>query len=224
MSDNSTTPKPKMALWKKVLIGVGVFFVAMVILGLLVGEDKAQDEGKGTSSEPTTSESETAEPATPLAPPPAASPAPPAVPAGKTLATPESRCESTAPASPFAIRSTTVNVGEIAGRAGTSAKVTIAYTGTVPETGTVLWSLLANNPKGEQVQLGYKTLDGERIAYFWLPFGEGQQHNMDGFADTSTPGEITMVMPQAALDALGDTWWWSSVINVDGEDVSTCGG
>lgn len=66
-----------MALWKKLLIGVGVFFVAMVILGLLVGEDTAEDEGKGTfteptTSEPTTSESETPEPATPLQPEPEA--------------------------------------------------------------------------------------------------------------------------------------------------------
>lgn len=215
--------KPKMALWKKLLIGLGVFFVAMVILGLLVGEDTAEDEGRGTFTEPTTSESETTEPATPLAPPPS-TPALPAVPAGKTLATPESRCESAASATPLAIRSTTVSVGEIAGRAGTSAKVTITYDGQLPETGSVLWSLLANNPKGEQVQLGWKTVDGQRSAYFWFPFSQGQQHNMDGFADTSTPGEITMVMPQAALDALGDTWWWSSVLNVDGEDISTCGG
>lgn len=218
------TAKPKMALWKKLLIGIGVFFVAMVILGMLVSEDTAEDEGKGTFTEPTTSASETTEPATPLAPTTTTEPAPVTPPAGKTLAGAESRCESTAPGTPLAIRSTTVTVGEIAGRAGTSARVTIVYEGQLPETGTVLWSLLASNPDGEQVQLGYKTLDGERIGYFWFPFSEGQQHNMDGFADTSTPGEITMVMPQAALDKLGDTWWWSSVANVDGEDISTCGG
>ncbi|MGV0768703.1 hypothetical protein [Mycobacterium syngnathidarum] len=102
--------------------------------------------------------------------------------------------------------------------------MTIAYDGEVPKAGSVLWSVLANNPDGQMVQLGYKIVDGQRSAYSWFPFSEAQQHNMDGFPDMSTPGEIIMVMPSAALDVLGDTWWWSAVINVDGEDVSTCGG
>ncbi len=55
-------------------------------------------------------------------------------------------------------------------------------------TGTVLWSLLATNPDGgASVQLGYKTLDGQKIGYFYFPFAEGTQQNMDGFADTDTP-------------------------------------
>ena len=98
----------------------------------------------------------------------------------------------------------------------------MTYTGEVPATGTALWSLLATNPDGDLVQLGYKTLDGRKIAYFYFPFSEGMQHNMDGFADTDTPGEIGMIMPQAALDVLGPVWWWSSVVNVDGKDIDTC--
>jgi hypothetical protein len=66
---------------------------------------------------------------------------------------------------------------------------------------------MAANPNGQAVQLGYKTLDGERIAYFYFPFSEGRQDNMDGLADEHTPGEIGLFMPQAALDILGPTWW-----------------
>ncbi|MGV0738259.1 hypothetical protein ABQF35_14135 [Mycobacterium syngnathidarum] len=209
-----------MAMWKKLLIGIGVFFVAMVVLGLIVGEDTDKDEVAAT--DPTTTTSAAAAPSTsPEAPP---TPAAPAAPAGMTLAGPESHCTSTSPSSPLTIRSTTVTVGEIAGRPGTSAKVTIAYDGETPPSGAVLWSLNAGNPDGEQIQLGYKTVDGKPSSYFWFPFSEAQQHNMNGLPDTSTPGEITMIMPSAAVDALGSTWWWSSSIAVDGDDISTCGG
>ena len=45
---------------------------------------------------------------------------------------------------------------------------------------------------------------------------------LDGFADTDTPGEIGMVLPQAGLDALGPVWWWSATVNVDGKDIDFC--
>ncbi len=45
---------------------------------------------------------------------------------------------------------------------------------------------------------------------------------MDGFADTDTPGEIGMVLPQAGLDVLGPVWWWSATVNVDGKDIDFC--
>jgi hypothetical protein len=54
-----------MALWKKVLIGVGVFFVAMMLLGLIVGED-AEEGGVALT------ETVTVEPDTPLQPEPEA--------------------------------------------------------------------------------------------------------------------------------------------------------
>lgn len=157
----------------------------------------------------------------PAAAPPAPA-APPAVPPGKVLAGPQSSCTSTVSATPIDLTGVDVKVGEMAGRAGTSAQVTMTYTGDVPTTGTVLWSLLATNPDGASVQLGYKTLDGQKIGYFYFPFAEGTQHNMDGFADTDTPGEIGMVLPQAGLDVLGPVWWWSATVNVDGKDIDFC--
>lgn len=157
----------------------------------------------------------------PTAAPPAP-PAPPAVPPGKVLAGPQSSCSSAVSATPIDLTGVDVKVGEMAGRAGTSAQVTMTYTGDVPTIGTVLWSLLATNPDGASVQLGYKTLDGQKIGYFYFPFAEGIQHNMDGFADTDTPGEIGMVLPQAGLDALGPVWWWSATVNVDGKDIDFC--
>jgi hypothetical protein len=147
---------------------------------------------------------------------------PPAVPPGKVLAGPESSCTATAPAAPIDLHTVEVKVGTVAGRAGQSAQVTMTYTGEAPATGTVLWSLLATNPAGSTVQLGYKTLDGQKAGYFYFPYAEGAQHNMDGFADTDTPGEIGMILPQAGLDALGPVWWWSAAVNVDGQDVDFC--
>jgi len=144
------------------------------------------------------------------------------VPPGKVLAGPQSSCTSAVSATPIDLTGVDVEVGEMAGRAGTSAQVTMTYTGDVPTTGTVLWSLLATNPAGASVQLGYKTLDGQKVGYFYFPFAEGTQHNMDGFADTDTPGEIGMVLPQAGLDALGPVWWWSAAVNVDGKDIDFC--
>ncbi|MCV7136481.1 hypothetical protein H7J06_26280 [Mycobacterium hodleri] len=157
----------------------------------------------------------------PAAVPPAPT-VPPAVPPGKVLAGPQSSCTSAVSATPIDLTGVDVKVGEMAGRAGMSAQVTMTYTGDVPMTGTVLWSLLATNPDGASVQLGYKTLDGQKIGYFYFPFAEGTQQNMDGFADTDTPGEIGMVLPQAGLDALGPVWWWSATVNVDGKDIDFC--
>lgn len=152
----------------------------------------------------------------------AESAAPPAVPPGKVLAGPQSSCTSTVSATPIDLTRVDVTVGEMAGRPGTSAQVTMTYTGDVPTTGTMLWSLLATNPDGDSVQLGYKTLDGQKIGYFYFPFAEGTQHNMDGFADTDTSGEIGMVLPQAGLDTLGPVWWWSATVNVEGKDIDFC--
>lgn len=99
--------------------------------------------------------------------------------------------------------------------------MTIRYSGQLPSTGTVLWSLLAGNPNGKLVQLGYKTLDGEQIAYFYYPFG-GRQVNMTAMPDTDTRSEIGMVLLQSGLSEIGPVWWWSSVLNVEGKDVDTC--
>lgn len=154
--------------------------------------------------------------------PPAQQPSTASAPPGKVMAGSESSCTSNVVGTPIDLETVDVKVGKIAGRAGESAQVTMTYTGEVPATGTVLWSVLATNPEGAAVQLGYKTLDGQKIGYFYLPFAEGTQHNMDGFADTDTPGEIGMVLPQAGLDALGPVWWWSAAVNVDGQDVDFC--
>ena len=212
-------PKKSHRLRNGLLIALGVF-VALVIIGNLLPK-KEKDKPTASSESTTAVTTTTTAPIQPSAATPAASP-PPSAPPGKTLAGPESSCTSTTEGSPIDLQTTRVQVRKVAGREGMSAQVTMNYTGDVPATGTVLWSLLASNPDGELVQLGYKTLDGQKIGYFFFPFSEGKQHNMDGFADTDTPGEIGMIMPQAALDHLGPVWWWSSVVNVDGKDIDTC--
>ncbi|MEO3757311.1 DUF2510 domain-containing protein [Mycobacterium sp. B14F4] len=221
-------PKPpakgRRRLW--IIVGsVVAVFLLLALIGNLTDGDKDKATGtEGTQTTTTTPPSTTTavpQTTTTAAPPPPPA-APPSAPPGKVMAGPESSCESTTSASPIDLQSTRVEVGEMAGREGTSARVTMNYTGELPATGTVLWSLLATNPAGETVQLGYKTLDGQKIGYFYFPFGEGRQHNMDGFADTDTPGEIGMVLPQAGLDKLGPMWWWSAVVNVEGKDVDSC--
>lgn len=216
--------KGKRRLWIIVGSVVAVFLLLAAIGNLMDGDkDKATGaEGtQTTTASPPGTTTAAPETTTAAAPPPPPA-APPSAPPGKMMAGPESACESTTSASPIDLQSTRVEVGEIAGHEGASAGVTMNYTGELPATGTVLWSLMATNRAGETVQLGYKTLDGQKIGYFYFPFDEGQQHNMDGFADTDTPGEIGMVMPQAALDKLGPVWWWSAVVNVDGKDIDSC--
>ncbi|MGE2725165.1 hypothetical protein [Mycolicibacterium pulveris] len=219
-------PRSNPITGKRALIVVGSLFGVVLLLALIGGltggdEDDSTAATTTTTSSPaaTTTEAPPETTAAAPRPPPAA---PPTAPPGKVMAGPESSCMSTTSASPIDLQSAQVEVGEMAGRAGTSARVTINYTGEVPATGTVLWSMLATNPAGETVQLGYKTLDGQKIGYFYFPYSEGRQNNMDGFADTDTPGEIGMVLPQAGLDALGPVWWWSAIVNVDGQDIDSC--
>ena len=204
-------------------IACGAVSVVAVVAGCGSSSETPEASTSGTpAATVTTSVSlpiSTTESLTAAPPAPAA---PPAAPPGKVLAGPQSSCTSAVSATPIDLTGVDVKVGEMAGRAGTSAQVTMTYTGDVPRTGTVLWSLLATNPDGASVQLGYKTLDGQKIGYFYFPFTEGTQHNMDGFADTDTPGEIGMVLPQAGLDALGPVWWWSATVNVDGKDIDFC--
>lgn len=206
--------------------GIVSMMLLLALIGTLAGDDKdkptASEGTQTTTASPPAATETDAAPETTTAAPPSPPAPPPAPPPGKVMAGLDSSCTSTTPASPIDIQNAQVEVGEMAGREGVSARVTINYTGELPTNGTVLWSLLASNPSGELVQLGYKTLDGKKIGYFYFPFSEGQQHNMDGFADTDTPGEIGMVMPQAALDKLGPVWWWSAVVNVDGEDIDSC--
>lgn len=146
-------------------------------------------------------------------------------PQGKTLAGPESMCTSPTAAAPIDLVSAQVRVGETPGWEGTTAEVTITYAGAVPPTVPVLWSLLASNPNGDFVQLGYDELGGQTLEYFWFESprnGQAMNHNMVGGADTSEAGTIRMVLPAAAVSLLGDVWWWSTAVNVDSEDVDTC--
>lgn len=132
-----------------------------------------------------------------------------------------SSCVNPSPASPVSLVSTSTEVG-VAGYAGNAVRVTWTYSGDLPAAGTVLFSLTGANQAGTVVkQLGYKTLDGQQIAYFVFD-SSSKQLNLAGFPDTSVPGEISAVMPSAAVDALGQNWHWSSSLNVNGHDVDIC--
>jgi hypothetical protein len=191
--------------------GITASVIASAVL--VSGCGSATKTATETTAESSSASTAAAAPAAPVTAPP-----------GKTLASADSSCKTDKPSPPINLTGTTVSVGKMAGRAGESAQIRFAYTGTVPTTGSVLWSLTAANPEGKSVQAGWKTVDGQRSAYFYFPNSDGQQQDLDGLADENTPGELGIVMPQAALDILGPTWWWSSAVSVDGKDIATCGG
>lgn len=55
MTTTAAAPKKKLPLWQKLLIGVGVLFVSLVILGLIVGPDKKADTAAPTATTPAAS-------------------------------------------------------------------------------------------------------------------------------------------------------------------------
>lgn len=132
-----------------------------------------------------------------------------------------SSCSNANPASPVGLVSTSTELG-VGGYAGDAVRVTWTYSGQLPTSGTVLFSLSGANQSGTVVkQLGYKTLDGDQIAYF-VADQSGKQQNLSGLPDTSVPGQISAVLPSAPADALGQNWHWSSSISLGGKDVDSC--
>ncbi|EID77833.1 MULTISPECIES: hypothetical protein [Rhodococcus] len=132
----------------------------------------------------------------------------------------DSSCASAEVGAPIDLTEVSVHLG-VPGYAGTVARVVWSYQGDLPATGTVLWSLSAADRGGNNaVQLGYKTLDGNQIAYF--TFAGAKQQNLSGAPDVSVPGQVTAVLPSAAVAALGSEWHWKATVNVDGEDVDRC--
>ncbi|MCT7372647.1 hypothetical protein [Mycolicibacterium llatzerense] len=53
------TPKKRLPRWKKVLIGIGVFFVAWIILGVIIGPDKGKKSETAAPAATTTTASTT---------------------------------------------------------------------------------------------------------------------------------------------------------------------
>lgn len=155
-------------------------------------------------------------------PPTSVAPAPAPDIAGKVVVRGDaSSCTNDDLAAPVSLISTSTELG-VAGYAGNALRVTWEYAGELPATGTVLFSLTAANEPGTVTkQLGYKTLGGKQIGYFVFDMS-GKQLNLSGFADTRSPGQISAVMPSAAVDALGQEWHWSSSLNIDGQDVDAC--
>ncbi|MFD9668527.1 hypothetical protein ACFWAY_44310 [Rhodococcus sp. NPDC059968] len=132
----------------------------------------------------------------------------------------DSSCASVGVGVPIDLTGVSVHLG-VPGYAGTAARVVWNYQGDLPATGTVLWSLSAADRGGSNaVQLGYKTLDGNQIAYF--TFAGAKQQNLSGAPDVSVPGQVAAVLPSAAVAALGSEWHWRATVNVDGEDVERC--
>lgn len=135
---------------------------------------------------------------------------------------PESECTSATPANPIDLTAVSTTLG-VPGYAGEAVRVVWRYTGEIPTSGSVLWSFTAADSQGSNaVQLGYKIVDGQQAGYFYFPLSGGKQTNLSGAPDTSVEGEISAVLPAAAITPLGSDWNWSAAVNVDGEDVDSC--
>ncbi len=84
----ATAPKKNLPWWKKVLIGTGVFFLAWIILGLIIGPDKKTDTATPNSTAATTPAASTTTTAPPTSPPAPTATSPTAAPAPTTTTAP----------------------------------------------------------------------------------------------------------------------------------------
>lgn len=100
--------------------------------------------------------------------------------------------------------------------------VTFEWSGTVPQSGSVLWVATVSAADGSTSrQLGYKIVDGEKSAHFVFDLGSATQDNLEG--DVRLEAQTLVAdFPTSAVNDLGEGWTWRAALNVDGIDVDTC--
>lgn len=100
--------------------------------------------------------------------------------------------------------------------------VTFEWSGTVPQSGSVLWVVTVSAADGSTSrQLAYKVVDGEASAHFVFDFGTSTQDNIEGGMRLEAQ-RLVAEFPASAVDDLGEDWTWRAVLNVDGVDVDSC--
>jgi hypothetical protein len=92
----------------------------------------------------------------------------------------------------------------------------------LPTSGTALLAVDAWSTDGESgYQLGVKYLDGAQIAHFVFDQVEASQVEVSDKVKISGT-KLTAGFPLGELTGLGDSFKWSAVYNVRGDDVDNC--
>ena len=98
--------------------------------------------------------------------------------------------------------------------------IVFEWNGSIPDHGSVLWSVTAVNSDSDTVrQFGYKIVDGETSAHFVFDFNAVRQDNHPEDVDL-TEGRLEARFPRSVIAALGDEWTWEAALCIDGTDVS----
>lgn len=105
---------------------------------------------------------------------------------------------------------------------GENLTATFETTKPIPSNGTALFAIDAWNEAGDTgYQLGLKYDGGQQIAHFVFDHVEANQTNLDG--EASTDGTTTTAtFPVSEVDSLGESFQWTAVYNLAGDDVDEC--
>jgi hypothetical protein len=107
-------------------------------------------------------------------------------------------------------------------RDGDKLAVTVNTTHPIPTSGSALFAVSAWSEDGETgYQLGVKYVDGQQIAHFVFNPTTASQANLNGDVNT-TGNTTTATFPLSELDSLGESFRWSAVYTIEGNDVDTC--
>jgi hypothetical protein len=140
-----------------------------------------------------------------------------ATPAGPTASNPM-QCADPAGDSTGVLDLTSVELKSASG----ATQASFAWTGTVPTTDSVLWTVTVSSRDGETArQLGYKIVDGALSSHFMFDFGTSEQIDSDAGAALGDQS-LTAGFPAASVDDLGEDWTWKAALSVAGSDVDLC--
>ncbi|GED99019.1 hypothetical protein [Gordonia crocea] len=115
---------------------------------------------------------------------------------------------------PGAFGLTGVEVGDFAQGGAGAKSVAWSYKGSIPTTGTVVFSWTSG-----KVQRAVKFDGGEQIANYVFRTDTGRQNNID--APPVRDGDrISVFVPSGDASALGTSW--SATVEVDGQPAGAC--
>lgn len=189
--------------------------LASVLLCLALTACGADDGDELATTSPTTEPSASLEASTPAPAAPSVAPsvAPPpaAVAAPTTCADPAGDSDGV-----MDLRKVDLTTGP------NGVRAVFAWTGAVPQTDSVLWSISASSAAGSGTrQLGYKIVDGQESGHFVFRFADAQQENVSDPFDLHAQ-TLTVDFPTSALAEIGPDYSWSAVLSIAGDDVDEC--
>lgn len=107
-------------------------------------------------------------------------------------------------------------------RVGGTMTLTFTTAKPMPTSGTALYAVDAWSKNGKAGrQLGVKFNNGNQIAHFVFNSNAATQQNIS--SEVNQAGKnVTATFPMSAIAAVGDTFDWSAVYNVNGNDMDKC--